>query len=61
MKQDIKSGQISAPDCPSKGQRGVRQHFSTDESKMLSVLRAGKANIKQTVRFINVAVDSIGL
>ncbi|XP_053404619.1 uncharacterized protein LOC128558653 [Mercenaria mercenaria] len=45
LKPKRKSGDISAPDCPAKRQRGVRQHHAIDESKMFAHHRKGMTDI----------------
>ncbi|KAH3837978.1 hypothetical protein DPMN_111383 [Dreissena polymorpha] len=45
VKGKRKSGLISAPECPAKRQKGVRQYHSSDESKILAHVRKGLSDI----------------
>ncbi|KAH3844271.1 hypothetical protein DPMN_086528 [Dreissena polymorpha] len=45
VKGKRKSCLISAPECPAKRQKGVRQYHSSDESKILAHVRKGLSDI----------------
>ena len=40
-----KTGLVADPNCPSRGERGVRQYHHCDESKILAHHRKGRETI----------------
>ena len=52
VKSKRKSGEVSVPDLPARGQRGVRQYHACDESKILAHYRRGLSNLELKCYFI---------